>query len=485
MSVGTRLSDYSDESEEWDGDFELVECRRALSPTNIPGLKYTLNPYGGCAHGCVYCYAPGYTHSGLSTWRIVRVRTNIVDRLARELPGTDGTIGIGSSTDPYQYAESRFLLTRQCLEVLASHGREAAIVTKSDLVIRDIPLLASMECSVGITITGLDERISKMAEPGAPLPSARLDAMRRLVDAGIDTYAMIAPVMSSLEGREGDLVDAIAAAGVRHYLMGSLNARQGDEARLGRMGLAPSRKAEMELKKHLSERGFRLIQGRSEQVLDALRFQEALDPDLLEDAALLLAAHGYAVPVGRRELRYGEIIRRGGYIRPVEDPEGLRWQAHALPQGLHIALLGSPHPAEQGLPRAGVHAAHEVVVLVRGGDLPGDVHVAAHRLDVHAHRVLGAREGDVASGMGGVELQAVRAGLPVGSYGDRPVPVLDEAHVQPGRDAQEAVLGELVEVRPLSPPGRQAGVRPGVQVRVLEGGAVGEEAAHRSMSSMS
>ena len=271
MSVGTRLSDSSDESEEWDGDFELVECRRALSPTNIPGLKYTLNPYGGCAHGCVYCYAPGYTHSDLSTWRVVRVRTNIVDRLARELPGTEGTIGIGSSTDPYQYAESRFLLTRQCLEVLASHGREAAIVTKSDLVTRDIPLLASMECSVGITITGLDERISKMAEPGAPLPSARLDAMRRLVDAGIDTYAMIAPVMSSLEGREGDLVDAIAAAGVRRYLMGSLNARQGDEARLGRMGLAPSRKAEMELKKHLSERGFRSIQGRSEQVLDALR----------------------------------------------------------------------------------------------------------------------------------------------------------------------------------------------------------------------
>ena len=321
MAAVTRLSDFSDEAAEWDGDFELVECRRALSPTNLPGLKYTLNPYGGCAHGCVYCYAPSYTHSDLSTWRVVRVRTNIVDRLARELPGTEGAIGIGSSTDPYQYAESRFLLTRRCLEVLRSHGREANIVTKSDLVTRDIPLLQTMRCTVGFTITGLDERISKMAEPGAPLPSARLDAMRRMVDAGIDTYAMISPVMSSLEGREAELVDAIAATGVRHYLMGTLNARQGDEARLGRMGLAPSRKAEIELKKHLSEMGFKTIQeDRSEQVLDTLRLQEALDPDLLQDAALLLAAHRHAVSPGRRELGYGEVIRWGGYLGAVQDP---------------------------------------------------------------------------------------------------------------------------------------------------------------------
>ena len=300
MVVGTRLSDYSDEAEEWDGDFELLECRRALTPTNIPGLKYTLNPYGGCAHGCVYCYAPSFTHSDLSTWRVVRVRTNIADRLARELPGTEGTIGIGSSTDPYQYAESRFLLTRRCLEVLALHGREVSILTKSDLVTRDIPLLQSMRCSVGFTITGLDDRISKMAEPGAPLPRSRLDAMRRMVEAGIDTYAMIAPVMNSLEGREEELVDAIAATGATHYLMGSLNPRQGDEARLGRMGLGPSRKAEVELKEHLSERGFKPIRGRSEEILDPLCLQEAPDADLLQDAALLLAAYRYAVSPGRR-----------------------------------------------------------------------------------------------------------------------------------------------------------------------------------------
>ena len=261
MTAGTRLTDFSEEAAEWDGEFEIVQCRRALSPTNIFGLKYVLNPYGGCSHGCLYCFAPSYTHSDPATWRVVRVRSNIVDRLSRELPGTEGPVGVGSATDAYQYAESRFLLTRRCLEVLRDHGRETHILTKSDLVTRDIPLLRDMDCTVGITITGLDERISKMVEPGAPLPPARLDALRRPTDEGIRTFAMVSPVMSPIRGHEAELADAIADTGTACFMTSSLSVSQGDGPRMARMGISQSDSAEVELADQLAARGLKRIRG--------------------------------------------------------------------------------------------------------------------------------------------------------------------------------------------------------------------------------
>ena len=220
--------------------YTVVECRRALSPSGLPGLDYALNPYGGCEHGCIYCYAPGVTHSDLGSWRVVRVKRNIPERLARELPAVDGVIGIGTVTDPYQYAERKFRLTQMCLEVLAERRRRIHIHTKSDLVLRDLDIISSMDSRVGITITNIDDRISKMTEPGAPLPRARLDALRGLVEAGIDAYALVAPVMSSLEGRERDLLEAIAGTGARTVFHDPLNLRNVDISRLDRMGIGPS-----------------------------------------------------------------------------------------------------------------------------------------------------------------------------------------------------------------------------------------------------
>ena len=220
--------------------YTVVECRKALSPSGLPGLDYALNPYGGCEHGCVYCYAPGVTHSDLSGWRVVRVKRNMPERLARELPAVEGVIGIGTVTDPYQYAERKFRLTQMCLEVLAERRRRIHIHTKSDLILRDLDLIASMDSRVGITITNIDDRISKMTEPGAPLPRARLEALKGLVDAGVDAYALIAPVMSSLEGREEELLRAIAGTGARTVFHDPLNLRNVDTTRLDRMGIGPS-----------------------------------------------------------------------------------------------------------------------------------------------------------------------------------------------------------------------------------------------------
>lgn len=236
----TTLTDFIEGRGEWDGVFETVECRRALSPSGLPGLDYALNPYTGCEHGCLYCYAPGVTHSDPGTWRVVRVKRNIPERLARELPGVEGTIGVGTVTDPYQYAERRFRLTQMCLEILRDRSRKVHIHTKSDLILRDLDILRSMDCVVGMTITNTDPRISRMTEPGAPLPEARLHALSELVDSGISAYALVAPVMSSLEGREAELLEAIASTGARTVFHDPLNLRNVDASRLERMGIGPS-----------------------------------------------------------------------------------------------------------------------------------------------------------------------------------------------------------------------------------------------------
>lgn len=240
----TTLLDFGEDRGDWDGVFEYIECRRALSPSRLPEMNYALNPYTGCEHGCIYCYGPGVVHAEPSTWRVVRVKRNIPERLSRELPAVDGIIGIGTVTDPYQYAERRFMLTRMCLEVLARNNREIHMHTKSDLILRDKELLSGMRGVVGITVTTMDERISKMTEPGAPVPSRRLEAMAELHDAGVNVYALIAPVMNTLEGHESELLDAVRSTGVRIVYHNPLHFRNVDDSRLKRMGIGPSRTAE-------------------------------------------------------------------------------------------------------------------------------------------------------------------------------------------------------------------------------------------------
>jgi len=217
-----------------------VEAKRALSPSGLPGIDYALNPYGGCEHGCVYCYAPEVLHSDWRDWRVVKVRSNIPLRLSKELSGLDGTIGIGTVTDPYQYAEKRFKLTQKCLIILKDKDFRIHLHTKSDLVLRDIGLLASMRGEVGITITSIEERYSKITEPGAPMPARRLEALMQLTAAGIDTYALIGPVLNHLEGKEESFVDAVASTGVKRVYIDALNSRPLLTERLNRMNIRGS-----------------------------------------------------------------------------------------------------------------------------------------------------------------------------------------------------------------------------------------------------
>ena len=176
-------------------------------------MDYALNPYVGCEHDCVYCFAPDVLHRDPSKWgKEVGVRSNLPTLLAKEIKNKRGVIGIGTVTDPYQPLEKSCLVTRKCLMEIVRHDNPISVLTKSDLVVRDIELIASTKRpEVGMTITSVDDRISRAFEPGAPLPSIRLEALRKLAEAGLNTYAMVGPVLPMLTDRDlTDLVEAIA-----------------------------------------------------------------------------------------------------------------------------------------------------------------------------------------------------------------------------------------------------------------------------------
>lgn len=252
--ISSKLWDFTDE-EVWNGPHEIAECKRALSPSKLPGIDYALNPYGGCEHGCVYCYAPELTHSEWDTWRIVKVKTNTASRLAKELPNIEGVVGIGTTTDPYQQAESRFMLTRACLAKLKERNMRIHLHTKSDLVLRDLDILKQLKGDVAVTITSIDDRISKRIEPGAPLPERRLGALKELTDAGLDTYALVGPVLDVLEGSEREFAEAVASTGTKRMYIDRLNQRPLLNIRMDKISIGGSLRALEIIRKHSIDLG--------------------------------------------------------------------------------------------------------------------------------------------------------------------------------------------------------------------------------------
>jgi DNA repair photolyase len=186
---------------------------------------------------------------------VVKVRSNIPDRLSRELAGLDGTVGVGTVTDPYQYAEKRFGLTQRCLRILKEKDVRIHLHTKSDLVLRDMDLILSMRGEIGITITSVDDRYSKITEPGAPLPEKRLETLRRLSEKGVDAYALIGPVLNHREGNEKELVDAVASTGVKRVYIDSLNPRPQLSERLARMNIRGSESSKERIRRLAADVG--------------------------------------------------------------------------------------------------------------------------------------------------------------------------------------------------------------------------------------
>lgn len=203
-------------------------ARRALATNRSPDIPFdtSLNPYRGCEHGCAYCYARptheylGYS-AGLDFETKILVKERAPELLRRELaaPGwRPQVVALSGVTDPYQPLERRTGLTRRCIEVFAEFRNPISIITKSALVTRDIDLLRRLAddhaVSVSISITTLDAGLQRVLEPRASSSRRRLAAIEALVDAGIPTGVMVAPILPGLTDAETPaILEAAAAAG--------------------------------------------------------------------------------------------------------------------------------------------------------------------------------------------------------------------------------------------------------------------------------
>jgi DNA repair photolyase len=225
--------------------FHEVACKSALN--RVPGgssmpFAWTINPFRGCSHACVYCFARG-THAWLEldTGRgfdsEIVVKTNIAEVLDRELARRSWTrepVAMGTNTDPYQRAEGRYALMPGIIRALGRSGTPFSLLTKGTLLRRDLGLLSSVHADVplglGVSIAIGDQSLHELLEPGTPSPRARLDLVRAISEAGLGCGVMVAPVLPWLTD-DSETLDAllgeVAAAGASGATVLPLHLRPG------------------------------------------------------------------------------------------------------------------------------------------------------------------------------------------------------------------------------------------------------------------
>ena len=211
-------------------EVRLERPRSVITRNTSPDLPFdrSINPYRGCEHGCIYCFArPTHAYLNLSpgldfeTRLIARPGAGaVLDRELRRKGYTPAVMAIGTNTDPYQPIEGKYRVMREVLEVLAAFNHPVAIVTKGTGIERDLDLLAPMAAagllSVGVSVTTLDAGLARKMEPRVPAPARRLATIRRLAEAGVPVRVMVAPVIPGLTDPEIEAILAAAkAAGAR------------------------------------------------------------------------------------------------------------------------------------------------------------------------------------------------------------------------------------------------------------------------------
>ena len=175
--------------------------------------KLTFNPYTGCDHACVYCYASSY----IPKFFDCRPKKDLIQNLQREAAKLKGEIvSIANSSDPYPRMEAEQCLTRICLAILIQHDCRIQIITKSTLVTRDTDLLSKVPCTVALTITTDDDNTAKLIEPYAPPSTERLKTVETLISKGIPVSVRIDPIIPFVNDNPESLIATLASMGVKH-----------------------------------------------------------------------------------------------------------------------------------------------------------------------------------------------------------------------------------------------------------------------------
>lgn len=209
-------------------EVQVEQAKSIISTNSSPDLQFekSVNPYRGCEHGCIYCYArPKHSYMGLSSGLDFESRLfakpNAAKLLERQLSRkgyVPKVIALGANTDPYQPIEREWKITRQLLEVLDAANHPVAIITKSALILRDVDILQRMASrglvKVVISLTTLDRRLSRSMEPRAATPGLRLKTIHELADTGIPVSVLVAPVIPALNDHEIErILDSAKVAG--------------------------------------------------------------------------------------------------------------------------------------------------------------------------------------------------------------------------------------------------------------------------------
>jgi len=199
-------------------------CKSALNAVRGMPFKWSLNPYGGCEHRCTFCYVRAFEKradrpSDDRYGRTIRVKTNIAAVLRRELARPSWkfeSVVIGAATDPYQPAEGTFRLTRACLQAFADHANPCGLITRGPMIVRDLDVLVALSrrASFGVTfsVPTLDDEVWRRTEPGTAHPRRRLQALSKLVAAGVKASVGMAPILPGLSDRPEQLEAVVAAA---------------------------------------------------------------------------------------------------------------------------------------------------------------------------------------------------------------------------------------------------------------------------------
>jgi DNA repair photolyase len=214
-------------------DFRIREVTvdRALRADPLPEVDYSFNPYVGCYHGCLFCYVPRLLQLERAAWGTsVVVKRNAATVLAREIRKMSrGLVMISTATDPYQFVEGKYRITRHALEVLLRAQWPVSVLSRSPLMARDLDLFSRFETiDVGMSVPTLDDRARVLLEPWAPPIEARLRCLQTLAEAGLKTFVSFAPAYPPTGDETPDSIAAeFASRGVDEVFTRTLDARWG------------------------------------------------------------------------------------------------------------------------------------------------------------------------------------------------------------------------------------------------------------------